>query len=269
MNELVGALGLSSWKAIVAALLLPPLPFLLLALWGALLLWARRGVGWLLTGLSLLGLWLTACAGFGQVLDQLLLAPPPALSAARIDALRREARANHDVAIVVLGAGREVLAPEYGLSSLTPEALERLRYGVWLGRESGIPVGFSGGSSFGRPDTAPEAQIAARIAAGEFGRPLRWSETASRDTRENAGHTVALLRPAAIRKIVLVTHGWHMRRALRAFEAAGRGRFEIVAAPMGLAPRVERPVLRWLPSAPGFMHVRHVLHEGLGLMMGS
>ena len=55
MNALVGELGLSSWKAIASALLLPPVPFLLLALWGALLLWSRRGVGWLLTAASLLG----------------------------------------------------------------------------------------------------------------------------------------------------------------------------------------------------------------------
>jgi hypothetical protein len=65
MNALVGELGLSSWKAIASALLLPPVPFLLLALWGALLLWSRRGVGWLLTAASLLGLWLSACAGGG------------------------------------------------------------------------------------------------------------------------------------------------------------------------------------------------------------
>ena len=269
MNALVGELGLSSWKAIASALLLPPVPFLLLALWGARLLWSRRGIGWLVTLSSLLGLWLSACAGFGQVLSQLLLAPPPALSAARIDALRREAHANHNVAIIVLGGGREVLAPEYSLSSLTPEALERLRFGVWLGRETGIPVGFSGGSGFGRSDSASEAQIAGRIAASDFGRPLRWSEEESRDTRENAGRTVALLQSAAIRKIVLVTHGWHMPRALRAFEAAARGRYEIVPAPMGLAPRVERPVLRWLPTGPGFGYVHHVLHEALGLAMGS
>ena len=269
MNALVADFGLSSWKAVAAALLLPPVPFLLLALWGAWLLWARRGIGWLLTALAAAGLWLSACAGFGQLLSQLLLAPPPALSAARIDALRREAHANHDLAIIVLGGGREVLAPEYGLGSLTAEALERLRFGVWLGRETGIPVGFSGGNGFGRSDGASEAQIAARIAANDFGRPLRWSEEESRDTRENAGRTVALLRPTGTRKIVLVTHGWHMPRALRAFEAAARGRYQIVAAPMGLAPRVERPLLRWLPTAAGFVLVHHVLHEALGLAMGS
>ena len=269
MNALVGELGLSSWKAIASALLLPPVPFLLLALWGALLLWSRRGVGWLLTAASLLGLWLSACAGFGQVLSQLLLAPPPALSAARIDALRREARASHNVAIIVLGGGREVLAPEYGLSSLTPEALERLRFGVWLGRETGIPVGFSGGSGFGRNDSASEAQIASRIAANDFGRPLRWSEEESRDTRENAGRTVALLRSTAIRKIVLVTHGWHMPRALRAFVEAAGPAVKVEPAPMGLARRQIRPALDWMPSSRGFTEMRQVLRESIGRLAGA
>ena len=269
MNALVGDLGLGWWKAVLSALLLPPAPLLLLALAGALLLGARRRSGWLLTGLALAGLWLSACSGFGELLSRALLHPPAALAPARIDALRRDARATHDIAIVVLGAGREILAPEYGLGSLPPEALERLRYGLWLGRETGIPVAFSGGSSFGSTEGASEAQIAARIAASDFARPLRWAEGESRDTRENAARTVALLRPTGVRQIVLVTHAWHMPRALRAFQAAGAGRFGVVAAPMGLAPSVERAELKWLPTVGGFVEVHHVLHEALGLLAGS
>ena len=269
MNALVGELGLSSWKAVLAALLLPPGPLLLLALGAAALLWTRRALGWLLMGVSLVALWFASCVVTGEALGALLLGPPPALGGARVDALRREEGARHDLAIVVLGGGREIVAPEYGLASLSAEALERLRYGVWLSRETGIPLGFSGGASYANADGPPEAQIAARIAANDFGRPLRWREEASRDTRENAGHSLALLKDDRIRKVVLVTHGWHMRRALRDFEQAARGRFEIVPAPMGLAPRQERAFLRWLPSAQGFMLVRHVLHEAIGLLAGS
>ena len=57
----------------------------------------------------------------------------------------------------------------------------------------------------------------------EFGRPLKFVEDDSRDTRENAARTLALLRPIGIRHIVLVTHGWHMPRALKAFETAAAG----------------------------------------------
>jgi uncharacterized SAM-binding protein YcdF (DUF218 family) len=269
MNALVGNLGLSSWKAIAGALVLPPAPLLLLALVAAALLWARRRAGWWLMAASLAGLWFSCCVVTGEALTALLLRPPPALAAARIEALRNEVRARHDVAIVVLGGGRETMAPEYGFGSLAAEAMERLRYGVWLAQRTGIPLGFSGGASYANGAGPSEAQIAARIAADEFARPLRWREDASRDTRENASRSLALLREDGIRKVVLVTHGWHMPRARRAFEEAARGRFEIIAAPMGLAPRIERALLRWLPSSQGYLYVHHVLHEALGLLAGS
>ena len=114
----------------------------------------------------------------------------------------------------------EALAPEYGVSNLTAGSLERLRFGIWLGRETRLPVGFTGGVGWAQTDAKPEAQIASQIAATEFGRPLKWIEENSRDTRENAVRTVALLKPQGIRHIVLVTHGYHMPRALRDFEAA-------------------------------------------------
>ena len=111
-------------------------------------------------------------------------------------------------------------------------------------------MAFSGGVGWGQPDAAPEARVAAKIAAEEFNRPIKWVEDDSRDTRENASRTMALLKPAGIDHIVLVTHGYHMARALRAFvEAAGPG-VQIEAAPMGLARRLETPALAWMPSAP-------------------
>ena len=114
----------------------------------------------------------------------------------RVRELRAEVQAKKPVAIVVLGAGVEPFAPEYGVSSLLYPSLERLRYGLWLARETGAPVAFSGGVGLGQPDAAAEAKVAAKIAAEEFNRPLRWQEEDSRDTRENATRTLALLKPA-------------------------------------------------------------------------
>jgi len=37
---------------------------------------------------------------------------------------------------------------------------------------------------------------------------------------------------------------------------------------MGLAPTIERPVLRWLPSYQGYTLTRQALKEGLGLLLG-
>ena len=97
-------------------------------------------------------------------------------------------------------------------------------------------------------------------------------EARSRDTRENARQTMPMLRDAGVHQLVLVTHGWHMPRALRAFrDAAAHDKvaLEIVPAPMGLARRIERPALRWIPSSEGFMLVRSVLREKIGWWLGA
>ena len=269
MNSFFVALGIESWKPVVSALLLPPVPLLLLVLVGARLILWRRGLGWCIVVASVVLLWLSCCAGAAQQLAQFALHPPAALGRAAIAELHAEVRAGQPVAIVVLGGGMEPLAPEYGASSLRDATLERLRYGIWLSRETGAPIAFSGGVGWGQPEAPPEARIAARIAAQEFGRPLKWIEDRSRDTRQNAAYTVALLRQAGIGRIVLVTHGWHMPRALRDFrEAAGAG-MRIEAAPMGLAQRVESPLLAWMPSVRGFTEMHNALHEWIGRLAGA
>ncbi|HZT56752.1 MAG TPA: YdcF family protein [Burkholderiaceae bacterium] len=267
MNSLFSMLGIESWKPVLTALLLPPVPWLLLMLIGARLILPRRGLGWFVIVLSVTGLWLSACTGSAQLLSQFVLRPPPALGSDRIQALKAT---KTPTAIIVLGGGLEPFAPEYGVGNLYYASLERLRYGVWLSRETGLPLGFSGGVGFAQPDAKAEAQIAAGIAASEFGRPLRFVEDNSRDTRENAARTVALLRPLGIREIVLVTHGWHMPRALKAFETAAAGSdIRIEAAPMGLARRTETPALQWLPSSKGTTDVRNILRELLGRLAGA
>jgi uncharacterized SAM-binding protein YcdF (DUF218 family) len=143
---------------------------------------------------------------------------------------------------------------------------------VWLSRETGAPAGFSGGVGYGQLPGASEAEIASRIAAQEFNRPLKWTETESRDTRENAKHTIALLRAAGVTQVVLVTHGYHMPRALRAFQQAATGGgapLRVIPAPIGLATHDARLALRWMPSNEGFVRTREVLREAVGLLSGA
>lgn len=269
VNELFVSLGIEAWKPVLTALVLPPMPLLLLVLIGARVLRARRGLGWLLLLLAVAGLWATSSVAVAEAVGQWLLRPPPALSPVQVEELRERVKAKQPVAIVVLGGGQESRAPEYGTSNLSPVSLERLRYGLWLSRETGAPVAFSGGSGWAREDGPAEAQIAARIAQRDFNRPLRWTEEDSRDTRENALRTVALLKKDGIREIVLVSHGTHLPRAMRSFERAAAGEMKITPAPMGLARREERPALRWLPGADGFVLMRRTLHELMGLAMGA
>ena len=272
MNSLFMMLDIESWKPFLVALMLPPVPFLLMALVGARLILPRRGLGWLVILLSVVGLWLSACGGVAHLLETFVVKEPPALTRDRIAEIKSQQRGdgkNATSAIVILGAGKESFAPEYGVSNLSASSLERLRYGLWLSRETGLPVAFSGGTGWAQNDGAAEADIANRIAGQEFNRPLRWIESQSRDTRTNASASVSMLKAAGIKHIIVVTHGWHMPRAVAAFENSSLGDIKIEGAPMGLAQRVNRPELDWLPSVYGFARVHHALREATARLFGA
>lgn len=272
MNDLFALLGVSSWKPVVGALLLPPVPFIVMMLAGTRLAFARRGWGWLVVLSGALLLWLSSTAGFARLLSDHLLRPPAALGAERVAAWKAAVKAREPVAIVVLGGGSRPLSPEYGMSNLDDRSIERLRYGLWLGRETGAPVAYSGGVGwvFGDAVVTPEAQIAARIAAQEFGRPLKWTEERSRDTRENGIYTAMQLKEQGIRRVLLVTHQRHMPRSLRAFEEATAGSgivFE--AAPVDVMNTPLQAPRNWLPSVGGATVVREIAHELLGRLSGA
>ena len=269
MNEVFVALGIDAYKPLVDALLLPPVPFVLLVLVGGRLMFRHRALAWTLLLVAAAGTWAMCTPGLGRVLTNALVAPPRALVQADLGELKH---APH-TAIVVLGAGAYPFAPEYGMSNLKPLTFERLRYGVWLARATGLPLAVSGGIGWGAdPETPSEAEIAARIAVDEFKLPLRWTETRSRDTNENAIATLELLRPAGIERIVLVTHAAHMRRALAAFRrAAAResATLALVPAPVGLRPAGHSLLVDWLPSSDGYATVRYALHEWVGRLAGA
>ncbi len=266
MNEIFLTLGIESWKPYVAALLLPPVPLLILVLAGARLMFRRRLLAWFMVLLGVVGLWFSCTTALSMALQTWLLKPPPALTEAQISELKKAPR----TAIVVLGGGRRLRAPEYALSTLHERSIERLRFGIWLSRETGLPIAFSGGVGHGSDVGTGEAEIAARIADREFGRPLRWTESESRDTRENALKTVPLLQAQGIDQIVLVTHGYHMPRALKNFERADvGGKTRFVPAPVGLPPGGRLRVSDWLPTTAGFEGNRLVLHEWVGRLMGA
>ena len=268
MNELLLTLGLEGWKPLLTTLLMPPVPFLLLTLAGARLMFHRRLLAWIMLLLGTLGIWLSCTSAIGQLLNQGLLQPPRALNRGDIAELKRAPR----TAVVVLGAGRWALAPEYGVSTLKAGSVERLRFGIWLSRETDLPLAYSGGIGHGAPDGNTEAEIAARITQREFGYKLRWQEGRSRDTRENALFTVAMLQAEGIEHIVLVTHDHHMKRGLRNFAravSADSAPMRLTAAALGV--RAGGPMLAsaWLPTVEGFEQTRAVLHEWVGLLAGA
>ena len=269
MNEVLQALDAGGWKPVASALLLPPVPMLVLVLVGARLMVNHRLKAWLLILLGCTGLWFAGTEAAAVTLERWVIKPPPPLTATGIAALKDAPR----TAIVVLGAGRKPLALEYGQPGLKLWTAERLRYGIFLARQTGLPLAFSGGVGFGAPAGPSEAEIAARVASNEYGFKLRWTETRSRDTHENAVRSVALMRAAGIEHIVVVTQGLHMPRALRNFRAAAAagdgGLLRITAAPMDMTPDGDLQPMDYLPSFNGHLNTRLALHEWFGRLFGA
>jgi uncharacterized SAM-binding protein YcdF (DUF218 family) len=268
MNDWLVRWGLEAWKPTLQVLVLPPVPMLLLALLGLALLRRRPRLGRALALVGVLATWIICTPWAGQGLVQLLTRPPPALSADRMAAL---AHAPH-TAILVLGAGRRSWVPELDGPDVTPLTLARLRHGTWLARQTGLPLGYSGGVGHGAHVGPTEAEVVAQVIARERGVPLRWAEQRSRDTNENAQYSVAMLQADGITQVVLVTHGFHQQRALAAFARAiarsGKP-MQLVPAPVGLRPPLTGALMDFVPGHDGLSHSAWAVHEWLGWLAGA
>ncbi|MGD9163853.1 MAG: YdcF family protein, partial [Chromatiales bacterium] len=194
---------------LIELLILPPGGLLLLGLVG-LLMWRSR-LGRLLMALSLILLFIVSLPVSAHLLH-LLLERAPVLTAERISL-------DQPQAIVVLGGGRNLNAPEYDGSTVSLRTLARLRYAAKLSRKTGLPIIPSGGSP-GRNGKA-EAVIARDLLQDEFGVPVLEVERRSKTTWENARYTAQLLKRLDIKRIILVTNAWHMSRSLYAFRRNG------------------------------------------------
>lgn len=266
MNEIL------SWKPILTALALPPVPFLFMMVLAGIRLSLKKAGGWFLILLSTVLMWLSTCQGTSQVLETVLLAPPAALSSNDIQRLKDIGKSkNHKATIVVLGGGLIPRAQEYGMADLSLSSLGRLRYGVWLSQQTGLPIGFSGGLGWAqRQNTSmTEATIAQAVAKEEFNRPLSWIEANSHDTAENARKTIELLQKAGYIEIIIVTEAYHMPRALHEFQKVTDSRMTLTPAPMRFFTRKDIQILDWMPSADGFVQVRQALREWLALKVSG
>jgi uncharacterized SAM-binding protein YcdF (DUF218 family) len=248
---------LFSLKPVFSSLLMP-LAFLpLLGLLGLMLVAKRKRGGWLMSAVALGALWLLTCQGTAVWLARTALQQYPPITALQLKDAQTQA-------IVVLGGGTYPEAPEYGTSQPGPFTAARLRYGIWLSRQSGLPVAFSGGRGWaaGTRAKSSEAAVAERAAREDYGFTLRWLEDQSRDTAENAQMLAPLLKRDGIQRIALVTNALHMPRAMAEFERTG---LAVIAAPTGYVLPTRSGVLQWLPSADGLSDTTRLIHEVLGL----
>lgn len=165
-------------------------------------------------------------------------------------------------AIVVLGGGRYADAVEYHGDTVDASTLQRLRYAVHLHKQSGLPLLLSGGGKSG--EKIPEAKLMETVLTSDFKLQARWLETSSRSTYENAMQCKQILLNQGIRRIYLVTHAWHMPRAVWSFEHAG---FRVTPAPTAFTTLTleDRSLLGYTPTARGLYLSSLALRERLGL----
>lgn len=241
-------------RYILKQLILPPGGLLLLVLLGW---WLRRRaprVAALCVALGLGGLWAMSMPVTVQSVAR-LLETVPALAAEDWSDLAQQADA-----IVVLGGGRQAADQAWGMEQPAPPAVERLRYAARLAKASGLPVLLSGGSPYAQAYS--EAALGEVLMTRDFGVPVRWLESRSRNTWENALFSAELLQQAKLRRVLLVTSAVHMPRARWSFERAG---LTVLPAPVGfLGEATALPLGGWLPDAQAVAQSNALLHEALG-----
>lgn len=237
-------------KTLLRMLVLPPAGPLILALIGAWLAQrasapAARRIGWGLLTVSLAALWLLATPAVAERLERAAERCPP------LD-LTHPVQAQ---AVVILSGGEfRKWAPEYGGAPAAGVGLlERLSYGAYVARRTGLPVLVSG--------TAPEVLAMRATLARDFGVEVRWAEAESRDTFQNAQFSARLLKPEHVTRIVLVTSASHEWRAVQEFTSAG---FQVVPAPAGAWAPQPVDLGHYVPSAAGLQHSSDALYELLG-----
>lgn len=241
-------------RLLAKILILPPgaqLVLLLLAWW----LWNRKR--WLARSclvLSVFSLWLLSTSLCANWLSNSI--EPPPLPPESLPDIRADA-------IVILGASLRSNSAEFGDYVSSRRGVERLRYGAFLHRRTGLPIAICGGRGVFMLSRGEEplADYMAREMQDVFGIEVRWRETRSRITAENARFAYELLAPQGKTRIILVTSAMHMRRATLLFDRAG---FDVVQAPTAFAGAQTRLPGGLLPTADALDESYEALHEILG-----
>ena len=246
---------------ILQRLFLPPGLVLFLLLLGIGLLRVRPRLAKMLLWVGLLTGYLL-CTPYVEGVLMRQLQRYPALDPLHV----AERVARSDVgAIVVLSSNSYKDAPEYGHDTVGGDTLERVRYGAYLNRKTGLPVIVSGGHVLDSTGESLAAEMAESL-QHDFGVKEVWLEEHSHTTAENALFTAQLLKAKGIEKVLLVTHAYHMPRAVAIFEKRG---VKVVPAPTALSVKHngdEPAVMLWMPSASAMYGCYMALHELVGLV---
>ena len=231
---------------------LPTLIFLVIIVGVVLRFRARRTGTALITGAGIL-LYAVATPYAGRALLRTLeQSPTPAELGRNVPAI------SPPQAIVVLSANARTT--RQNKVEAGPLTLERLLQGARLHRDTGLPILVSGGPSGDIPGSL--SAVMAGTLAEDFRLGPVWQENRSRTTAENARFSSEILTAKGVASIYLVTHAWHMPRALSAFRSTG---LDVRTWPVELPrPTGKTGLLSFLPSASGLQASQYATHEWIG-----
>lgn len=166
-------------------------------------------------------------------------------------------------AIVVLGAGRNRNAPEYGGESTSLTGIERLRYAALLHRKTGLPILLTGGQPL--PNVRSEAELMHDVLVNEFNVPVRWLEKDSHTTWQNAELSNKILLTEGIQSAWLVTQAWHMPRSMLVFQNQGIT-YQAASVSFGSVIPWSDLYMKWVPQPTALTRSMIALHEWMGLL---
>jgi uncharacterized SAM-binding protein YcdF (DUF218 family) len=234
-------------KKILTSIVMPPTGLALVVLAGLALHRRLPRTGHALAGCSALTLLALSLLPVSEALVRFIAVPSAAL----------DPTVSAPQAIVILSGDVRRLTREYG-DTVGPWTLERLRYAASLARAHALPLLVSGGAGSGG---TPDALLMREVLQHDFGVAVKWVEPTSRDTHENAVNSAAILIPAGIRRVWVVTDDFHMRRAIIECSRAG---LEPLAAPVSTIDSTHHGLLEWLPNAGALLESEEALHEYAG-----
>jgi uncharacterized SAM-binding protein YcdF (DUF218 family) len=168
---------------------------------------------------------------------------------------------NNEQAIVVLSAGIQPIRKEYGREIDGVRTLQRNLYAAFLYKQVKLPVLVTGGLF--KPRELSEAAAMAITLMESFNVDVTWQEQKSKNTAENAIYSAAILKENGIDSIYLVTHAWHMPRAVMMFEQEG---INVTPAPTMFNADVINPDWKYyFPSLSALSKTKIAMHEFIGM----
>ncbi len=169
---------------------------------------------------------------------------------------------NSEQAIVVLSAGVKPFSKEYGREIGGAATLQRNLYAAFLYKQVNLPILVTGGLFEYRKHS--EAGVMATTLANSFNVKVKWLEEQSKNTAENAIYSAAILKENGIDSIYLVTHAWHMPRAVMVFEQEG---INVTPAPTIFVTNNNSPNWAYyIPNVSALSNTKIALHEFIGIL---